>query len=81
MSGYKALPQIGVINAAFAHGFTIFVLVTSLGHVSGGHFNPAVSWAVGVAGRMPIYEVPLYWIVQLFGGFIGSLLVRVSFFK
>lgn len=46
---------------------------------SGGHFNPAVSWAVGLAGRMPLYEVPAYWVVQLLGGFFGSLLVRVSF--
>ncbi|CAD5226535.1 unnamed protein product [Bursaphelenchus okinawaensis] len=63
-------------HAAFGHGLTIFVLVCSLGHISGGHFNPAVTLSVTLAGKLhPLLLVP-YWLAQLSGGFVGALLVR-----
>jgi glycerol uptake facilitator-like aquaporin len=40
--------------------------------------NIAVTWAVAVAGKMQLFMVPAYWAAQLLGGFIGSLIVRVS---
>ncbi|KHJ80023.1 transporter, major intrinsic protein family protein [Oesophagostomum dentatum] len=40
---------------------------------SGGHFNPAVTWAIALAGKMPPWQVPLYWFSQLLGGFCGAL--------
>jgi glycerol uptake facilitator-like aquaporin len=40
MSGVNSTAENGLVHAAFAHGLTIFVLVTSLGHISGGHYNP-----------------------------------------
>ncbi|CAI2354629.1 unnamed protein product [Caenorhabditis sp. 36 PRJEB53466] len=64
----------GILHAAFAHGFTIFILVTAFGHISGGHFNPAVSWAIAGAGKMPIWHLPFYVLSQLLGGFCGALL-------
>uniref|UniRef100_A0A1I7UN58 Aquaporin n=1 Tax=Caenorhabditis tropicalis TaxID=1561998 RepID=A0A1I7UN58_9PELO len=63
-----------ILHAAFAHGFTIFILVTAFGHISGGHFNPAVSWAIAGAGKMPIWHLPFYVASQLLGGFCGALL-------
>ncbi|VDD94132.1 unnamed protein product [Enterobius vermicularis] len=72
----QALANGDVINAAFAHGITIFVLVAGLGHISGGHFNPAVTTAVALCGKLkPLYAV-LYVIAQLLGGFFGALIVR-----
>jgi glycerol uptake facilitator-like aquaporin len=69
-----------ITHAAFAHGLTIFVLVSSLGHISGGHFNPAVTFAVSLAGKMnPLLIIP-YWIAQLTGGLTGALLVKVGTF-
>ncbi|PIO74954.1 channel protein, MIP family [Teladorsagia circumcincta] len=62
-----------IVHAALAHGFTIFILVAALGHISGGHFNPVVTWAVAAAGKMPIHHVPFYWFAQFLGGFCGSL--------
>ncbi|VDO27345.1 unnamed protein product [Haemonchus placei] len=48
-------------------------LIARREYSSGGHFNPAVTWAVAAAGKMPIYHVPFYWFAQLLGGFCGSL--------
>uniref|UniRef100_A0A1I7Z9X6 Aquaporin n=1 Tax=Steinernema glaseri TaxID=37863 RepID=A0A1I7Z9X6_9BILA len=70
-------PVNSIIHAAFAHGITIFVLVASLGHVSGGHFNPAVTLSIAMSRKMNLKEVPFYWAAQLSGGFMGAILVRV----
>ncbi|KAH7726447.1 CRE-AQP-4 protein [Aphelenchoides avenae] len=76
LSALKSVDENNVTHAAFAHGLTIFVLVASLGHISGGHFNPAVTLSATLAGKFrPLYLVP-YWIAQLGGGFVGALLVR-----
>ncbi|CAI5451403.1 unnamed protein product [Caenorhabditis angaria] len=64
----------GITHAALAHGFTIFILVTAFGHISGGHFNPAVSWAIAGAGKMPAIHLPFYVGAQLLGGTCGAFL-------
>ncbi|PAV57397.1 hypothetical protein WR25_12257 isoform D [Diploscapter pachys] len=66
-----------ITHAALAHGFTIFIIVASLGHISGGHFNPAITWAVTAANRMPYWHLPFYFISQLLGGFCGALMSAV----
>ncbi|KAI6213517.1 hypothetical protein M3Y94_00159700 [Aphelenchoides besseyi] len=76
LSALKSNSDNVLTHAAFAHGLVIFVMVNSLGHVSGGHFNPAVSLAAALAGKLHPYLVLPYWIVQLLGGFIGACLVR-----
>ncbi|KAK0407611.1 hypothetical protein QR680_003492 [Steinernema hermaphroditum] len=68
--------QNSLIHAAFAHGITIFVLVASLGHVSGGHFNPAVTLAIALSRKINWKQVPFYWAAQLSGGFLGAIWVR-----
>uniref|UniRef100_A0A914CXT7 Aquaporin-8 n=1 Tax=Acrobeloides nanus TaxID=290746 RepID=A0A914CXT7_9BILA len=80
MSGLRAAPD-NVIHGAFAHGLTIFALVTSLGHISGGHFNPAVTLSIALSNKMPIWHLPLYWVGQLTGGFCGALLCRAITLK
>ncbi|KAI1720509.1 major intrinsic protein domain-containing protein [Ditylenchus destructor] len=78
MSGLKSSDENVTTHAAFAHGLTIFVMVASLGHISGGHFNPAVTVSVTCAGKLhPILAIP-YVIAQLLGGFVGALLVRAA---
>ncbi|RCN27536.1 channel protein, MIP family [Ancylostoma caninum] len=72
-SSNESIVADNIVHAALAHGFTIFILVAALGHISGGHFNPAVTWAVAASGKMPIYHVPFYWFSQLLGGFCGAL--------
>lgn len=66
----------GVTAAAFTHGVAIFVLIASMGHISGGHYNPAVTLGVLVSGNIPIINGILYMVAQISGGFTGALLVR-----
>ncbi|XP_053310127.1 aquaporin-8-like [Spea bombifrons] len=66
----------GPLIPALAHGLTLASLISVLGNVSGGHFNPAVTLAVVISGGLtPILILP-YWICQLSGGMLGALLAR-----
>lgn len=58
---------------AVAIGFCLVALVFTFGHVSGGMFNPAVSFAVFLRGRMSLKIAGLYSLVQIAGAFIGGL--------
>jgi len=60
--------------AAFAIGGTLAVAVYAGGHISGGHYNPAVSIAAFVRGRLPGAELPAYIGAQLAGASLASLL-------
>ncbi|GMR40065.1 hypothetical protein PMAYCL1PPCAC_10260, partial [Pristionchus mayeri] len=81
MQGYINGSMDSIIHAAFAHGLTIFVLVTSVGHISGGHFNPAVSLAGALTGHLHPLHLPLYVVAQLLGGICGSLMTRAILSK
>lgn len=69
----------GIVNLtsiALAHGLTITIMVSALGAISGGHFNPAVTFGFVVTGRMNPATGTLYWLAQLLGAsFAGLLLV------
>jgi len=69
--GADAITPLGV---AAGFGFGLALALTAFGHLSGGHFNPAVSAGLAVAGRFPSRDVVPYWIAQLVGGF-GAVLV------
>lgn len=60
--------------AAVAIGSALMVMVYAGGHISGGHFNPAVSLAVMVRGRLGVVEMVQYWVAQLVGGAAAALL-------
>jgi len=60
--------------AAIAIGSVLMVMVYAGGHISGGHFNPAVSLAVMVRGRLGVLEMLWYWVAQLIGGAAAALL-------
>jgi MIP family channel proteins len=64
---------------AFAHGITLAVLVSALGAVSGGHFNPAVTVAVRLAGRIRWSHAVLYVVAQLAGAVGAGLALRAVF--
>jgi MIP family channel proteins len=61
-------PAAALIVVALAHGVVLAVLVSSFGAVSGGHFNPAVTLGLWVAGKIDAVKGLLYMVVQLFGG-------------
>ncbi len=58
-----------------AIGSTLMVLVYAGGHVSGGHYNPAVTLAVWLRGRCATADVPMYWISQILGAVAASYVV------
>jgi len=64
-------PSAGVI-APLAIGSALMVMVYAGGHISGGHYNPAVTTAVALRGRLPLAEVPGYFIAQLLGASLAA---------
>ena len=63
----------GLIGVAFAHGLALAVMVSALGAVSGGHFNPAVTFGVWLTGRIEPARAALYVVAQLVGGVLAAL--------
>ena len=63
-----------VITTGLAFGLTVLVMAYSVGRVSGGHFNPAVTVGAAVSGRLAWSQTPLYFGAQLLGA-IGSAFV------
>jgi aquaporin Z len=67
----------GTDLAPLAIGAALMVMVYAGGHISGGHFNPAVTLGVMLrGGKMPTDDVVPYWVAQLVGGFIAAWLAR-----
>lgn len=62
-----------LVGVAFAHGLAIFVMVSAVGAISGGHFNPAVSAAMLVTKKINIQDFVYYVISQLVGASVASL--------
>jgi MIP family channel proteins len=69
------------IGIAAGFGFGLAASIFMFGHISGGHFNPAVTVGLVTAGRFPASEVVPYWIAQIVGGLIATLVIRWSFNK
>ena len=62
----------GIVGVALAHGLAIALMVTALGHISGGVFNPAISIALWATRRLPTTIAILYIVAQLAGGAAGA---------
>jgi MIP family channel proteins len=67
----------GLVGVALAHGLVIAVMVSAVGHISGGHFNPAVTLGFLVTRRMDARLAVVYWVAQLVGGVLGALLLTL----
>jgi aquaporin NIP len=72
----SALSHLGV---ALAFGLIITVMIVATGHLSGAHFNPAVTLALASIRRFPWREVPFYIIGQLLGAILGAFTLRSLF--
>ncbi len=68
-----------LVAIALAHGLAIAVMVTALGHISGGHFNPAVTIATMFTRKIGVELGLLYIIFQLLGSIFGAFLLVASF--
>ncbi|MFO1133277.1 MAG: aquaporin Z [Hyphomicrobiales bacterium] len=72
-----AFPELGIgfAGVALAFGLTVLTMAYAVGHVSGAHFNPAVSVGMAAAGRMSWGNVPGYVISQVVGGVAGAAIL------
>src|SRR6266516_2570727 len=57
-------------GVAFAHGLVIGVMVCAVGHVSGGHFNPAVTFGFWLTKRLSTRDAAAYWVGQFAAGIL-----------
>ena len=69
-----AFPQVGIglLGVAFAFGLSVLTMAFAVGHISGGHFNPAVTVGVFSAGRIPAKDIAPYVAAQLAGAVAGA---------
>ncbi|KAK6921322.1 Major intrinsic protein [Dillenia turbinata] len=74
----KALAAGGLVAIALAHALALFAAVASSMNVSGGHVNPAVTFGALVGGRISVLRALYYWIAQLLGSIVASLLLRLA---
>src|SRR5499426_1097112 len=63
---------IGFLGVAFAFGLTVLTMVYACGHISGGHFNPAITIGMYTARRTPAADVTPYVIAQVLGAIAGA---------
>jgi MIP family channel proteins len=70
-----ALQDAGV---AAAFGLAIMTMIYALGHVSGAHFNPAVTAAFAVGRHFPVGRVGPYWIAQVAGATLAAIVLRTT---
>jgi MIP family channel proteins len=69
---------VGLLGIALAYGLALGIMVTAVGHISGGHLNPAVTIGLWVTKRLSTLHSVLYWAAQLAGGIAaGYLLVAI----
>ena len=69
-----AFPQVGIglLGVSLAFGLSVLTMAVTVGPISGGHFNPAVSLGLAAARRFPAKELPAYVVAQVVGGALGA---------
>ncbi|XP_025012197.1 nodulin-26 [Ricinus communis] len=71
--------RLTMVGIAIAWGVVLMALIYAVGHVSGAHFNPAVSIAFAAGRKFPWKHVPMYILAQVLGSTLASLTLRVLF--
>jgi aquaporin NIP len=70
--------QLGHVGVAISFGLVIMVMIYALGHISGAHFNAAVTFAFALTRHFPWPRAFAYWIAQLSGALVAAALLRAS---
>lgn len=70
-----------IVAVALANGLAIGIMVTNLGHISGGHFNPAITAGFVATRRIKIELAAAYWFSQLLGATAAAFILRWLFTK
>ena len=68
-----------IVAVALANGLAIGIMVSNLGHISGGHFNPAITLGFVLARRITTRLAVVYWNAQFVGAVLAALLLRALF--
>ncbi|KAE9461146.1 hypothetical protein C3L33_06956, partial [Rhododendron williamsianum] len=68
----------GLVAAALAHAFALFVAVSVGANISGGHVNPAVTFGAFLGGHITLLRSILYWIAQCLGSVVACLLLKFA---
>jgi aquaporin Z len=66
---------IGFAGVALAFGLTVLTMAYAIGHISGCHLNPAVTFGLAAAKRFPFSELPFYIGAQVTGGILGAFVL------
>ena len=69
---------LGHIGVSIAFGLAIMVMIYAVGHISGAHFNPAVSFAFALTRHFPWPRAAAYWLAQAAGALIAAAILRAS---
>jgi aquaporin NIP len=69
---------LGHVGVAITFGLVIMAMIYAVGHVSGAHFNPAVTFAFALTRHFPWARAVAYWIAQLAGALVAAVLIRTS---
>jgi MIP family channel proteins len=79
-TGIAAIVETGSpVYVPIGFGFGLAAMIFAFGHISGGHFNPAVTAGLTAGGRFPMSDVIPYWVAQLAGGLVAALAIRIIF--
>jgi aquaporin Z len=76
-----AFPEVGIglLGVSLAFGLTVLTMAFAIGHISGCHLNPAVSFGLWAGGRFPAKELLPYIIAQVLGGIVaGGVLYLIA---
>ncbi len=76
-----AFPELGIgfAGVALAFGLTVLTMAYAVGGISGGHFNPAVSLGLAMAGRFGWKDLVPYWVAQVIGAIAaGAILLAIA---
>lgn len=63
---------IGFVGVSLAFGLTVLTMAYAVGHISGGHFNPAVTLGLWAGGRFPAKDIVSYIVAQVIGGIVAA---------
>jgi len=74
-----AFPKVGVghLGVALAFGLTLLTMAYAIGHISGCHINPAVTFGLAAGGRFPARDVIPYVVVQVLGGILAAWVLYI----
>lgn len=75
--GVAVVTNADIVATALAFGLTVLCMAATVGRVSGGHFNPAITLGASIGGRLPWAMAPIYMAAQVVGAILGSLMIFI----